>query len=138
MVSQKAAWKDIASQLPGRIGESVRERYVNHLDPSLKKSKWTKEEDEILFQNQRILGNKWSKIRKFLPGRSDNAIKNRYHNGKHSFLRRLKKYESKNNKGSVGKAAVNLKSHADVDIKNVTKRPTSLSLGNFDETVVEI
>jgi hypothetical protein len=91
MVQQGYKWAEIAHRLPGRIGENVRERYVNFLDPSLKKSPWTEEEDAILFENQAILGNSWSAIRKLLPGRSENSIKNRYHNRKNSHLRKLKR-----------------------------------------------
>ena len=32
-------WSVIASHLPGRIGKQCRERWFNHLDPSLKKSR---------------------------------------------------------------------------------------------------
>ncbi|OEU17410.1 ternary protein-Dna Complex1, partial [Fragilariopsis cylindrus CCMP1102] len=78
MVLEGFPWRDIAHQLPGRVGDSIRERYVNFLDPRLKKTPWTKEEDDILFQYQRIVGNKWSEIRKCIPGRSENSIKNRY------------------------------------------------------------
>lgn len=45
----------------------------------MKKRKWTEEEDIILLEAQRVVGNKWALIRKRLPGRSENDVKNRYH-----------------------------------------------------------
>lgn len=45
----------------------------------MKKRKWTEEEDSILLEAQRVIGNKWTLIRKRLPGRSENDVKNRYH-----------------------------------------------------------
>jgi hypothetical protein len=82
MAGRGCQWSVIASRLPGRRGEAVRDRYVNVLDPCLIKTPWTAHEDEILFQNQRRIGNKWAEIGKLLPGRSENSIKNRFHNKK--------------------------------------------------------
>ena len=87
MFAKGYMWKDIAEFLPGRRTDSIRDRYVNHLDPSLKKTPWTQEEDEILFKAQLSIGNKWSEIRKSLPGRSVNSIKNRFHNNKKKWLK---------------------------------------------------
>jgi len=72
-------WSQIASKLPGRSGKQCRERWFNNLDPTVKKSHWTPEEDEIIIDKQANLGNKWSEIAKFLPGRAGNDVKNRYH-----------------------------------------------------------
>lgn len=71
-------WSDIACKVTGRLGKQCRERWFNHLDPSLKKGEWSEEEDAILIAAQRQWGNCWTKIAKLLPGRSENASKNRW------------------------------------------------------------
>ncbi|KAL7537386.1 hypothetical protein ACHAXR_012221 [Thalassiosira sp. AJA248-18] len=75
-------WSDIAGRLPGRIGEQVKERWVNMLDPEVKKGVWTEAEMKILRDSQKELGNKWSEIAKRIPGRSENSVKNRWYNQK--------------------------------------------------------
>ena len=63
-------WSEVASKLLGlRTGKQCRERWYNHLHPSLKKSPWTEDEDERLIELQKSLGNSWSKISQSLPGR---------------------------------------------------------------------
>eukprot|EP00980_Cylindrotheca_fusiformis_P010210 scaffold2271_cov130-Cylindrotheca_fusiformis.AAC.5 len=87
-------WSAIADYLPGRLGEHVRDRFVNVLDPNLKKTPWTPEEDEILYQEQRRIGNKWTQISKVISGRSENSVKNRWHNLKMTNRRKLRKATS--------------------------------------------
>ena len=71
-------WSNISSYLPGRLGKQCRERWYNHLNPCVRKTGWSKEEEWMLFLLHRKYGNSWSIFSEKIPGRTDNTIKNHW------------------------------------------------------------
>ncbi|KAF3444913.1 hypothetical protein FNV43_RR14606 [Rhamnella rubrinervis] len=59
-----------------RSGKSCRLRWVNYLRPGLKRGQITPQEEGIIIELHALWGNKWSAIARYLPGRTDNEIKN--------------------------------------------------------------
>lgn len=70
-------WAEIASEVnalrvgPTRTGKQCRSRWINFLDPTISTEPWTEEEDGVLYEAQRTLGNKWADIARLLPGRTE-------------------------------------------------------------------
>nr|QGP74108.1 MYB340 [Ipomoea batatas] len=59
-----------------RNGKSCRLRWVNYLRPGLKRGHISPQEEGIIIELHALWGNKWSTIARYLPGRTDNEIKN--------------------------------------------------------------
>ena len=73
-------WPRIARLLQNKTPAQVAKRWTCKLDPGIKKSRWTGEEDYKIAELQAIHGNNWRLIAKELAGRPCAAVKSRYYN----------------------------------------------------------
>ena len=96
-------WRKIAAMLPGRSDDAVRNRWARLNDggadggggggavvrrprgeraagePKAERVSWSRAEDATIVHSVAELGHKWYLIAQRLPGRTDHAIRNRYH-----------------------------------------------------------
>lgn len=73
----EGSWDNLARAAGlNRNGKSCRLRWLNYLRPGVRRGSITAGEDTVIRELHARWGNKWSKISKHLPGRTDNEIKN--------------------------------------------------------------
>ena len=73
------SWVKLAESIPGRTARQCRDRWVNYLAPQNRNGPWTPEEDTLLWESYRTYGPQWARIARFLNGRSENNVKNRWY-----------------------------------------------------------
>ncbi|OBZ79994.1 Myb-like protein L [Grifola frondosa] len=94
---ENESWKSVALSVPGRTNKACRkvdfplalsfvdhitktysQRWLHSLSPSVKKSAWTTEEDQLLLSLYAIHSTRWSVIARHISGRTDDACSKRY------------------------------------------------------------
>ncbi|CAL5211857.1 unnamed protein product [Lathyrus oleraceus] len=81
-----------------RCGKSCRLRWMNYLRPDIKRGNFTQQEEELIIQMHKNMGNRWSVISAELPGRTDNEVKNHWHT---SLKKRVQQMNTVSNEDTI-------------------------------------
>ncbi|OMJ82150.1 hypothetical protein SteCoe_17225 [Stentor coeruleus] len=87
-------WEKIADEVSQKINKKrtakqCRERWNNFLKCNANHKEWTESQIKLIFEVQSSIGNKWSKISAFFPGKSKSSIKNFYYSTIRRNIRRF-------------------------------------------------
>ncbi|CAN6272225.1 unnamed protein product [Urochloa humidicola] len=82
-------WQIISCAIPDRNAHACLSRWKYILDPAINREAWSQQEELRLIRAHQIYGNKWCKMVKHFPGRTNNAIKEHWRG---SMKRKLDSY----------------------------------------------
>lgn len=74
-------WEKIASEMkdPQITASLVQERYTSKLSPNIRKIRFSLQEDQLIAHYYQIYGPNWKQIVKYLPGRTESMVRNRFY-----------------------------------------------------------
>jgi hypothetical protein len=72
-------WQIIVEKMPGKTVEDIRQRFTMKLDPKLKRSRFDKDEDDLILKLHEKYANNWNEIARYFPNRNAAMVKNRYY-----------------------------------------------------------
>ncbi|KAM3588954.1 hypothetical protein VKS41_001382 [Umbelopsis sp. WA50703] len=74
-------WQQVAYMLGDRTGSQCLQRWTKALDPAIRRSRWSAEEDEVLKNAVEVYGlGNWTKVQQHIPGRTDMQCRERWVN----------------------------------------------------------
>ncbi|KAI9020891.1 Homeodomain-like protein [Phycomyces nitens] len=76
--SMPMPWNKIAERIPNRTGIQCQARWTEALDPTVRKGKWTAEEDVLLRLGVVELGRSWIRIAETIEGRTQRQCRTRW------------------------------------------------------------
>ena len=126
-------WALIASQLSGKTQKQAYARWRDYLQPGLTSRPWTRWEEIHLLDCQAHIGNQWAILARFMPGRSPNAIKNRFHATKRKKERKSGAVENEKNDISEGNPTSLLRESEGKGDKSSRKQPSEQPEKKRDE-----
>ncbi|KAH6606355.1 myb-like dna-binding [Trichoderma cornu-damae] len=97
-------WVTVANLMGNRNAKQCRERYHQNLNPLLRHDPITDGEARLIMQYHGMFGSAWARIAEYLPGRSDNCIKN-YVNGRANKTRRAQHREAARRRSPTARSA---------------------------------
>ena len=130
-------WAQCSKKIPGRNGKQCRERWCNNLDPDVIKGKWSVEEDTSIFNMFQSQGPKWAYIAKFLPGRTENSIKNRFYSTIRKMNHRKKDTETIYFPQSVNIDEPSIKNDCDITKLPIPNNVVNPFMNPFDASTIE-
>ncbi|GJV04589.1 putative homeodomain-like protein [Tanacetum coccineum] len=116
-----------------RSGKSCRLRWVNYLRPDIKHGNFTKEEEDVIIELHKKIGNKWSEMAAYLPGRSDNEIKNRWHTHLKKRAQQDQPVLEDEHVGTVKPDQANITNNSDIELQHDFKALLAESPGSSDD-----
>jgi hypothetical protein len=72
------SWQEIAKRVPGRTARQCSARWFNYLSPEIRSGPWTPEEDRLLVEKVKEMGQRWRVMTPFFNGRSVPDLSNRW------------------------------------------------------------
>ena len=112
-------WNKIAELMKTRTAKQCRDHYANCLNPNIKKTLWSIEEEQILLEKYQEYGSYWSRIKRYLPGRTASMIKN--------YMKMLLKTNGKD-------GYLKSNDNDSINEENASSMSSNLSSGNDDQS----
>lgn len=75
---QPVPWNRIAERIPNRTGIQCQARWTEALDPTVRKGKWSEDEDTLLRAGVERFGRCWIRIAETVPGRTQRQCRTRW------------------------------------------------------------